>query len=265
MARRSPKPEVRGAPWPGHALSPAWLSMLPMFACYELAVRQYDGARRNGAEVLLSLWLSPLGEWADGVRLGLIAAFTVVALHLCRRHGVRVRESLARIWLESCVAALTLGPALVGVTALWMRWTDQIDVAWDSSRSAPELGTAALVFGGSVYEELVFRIGLYGLLYWTLVRALRLLKVSERPAIWGADLLALTGSALGFAAFHFRRFTYLLWEGGAAFTWPAFLWLASAGLLLGILYRMRGPGVAAGAHALFNLGLLIGIDPDVLT
>ena len=80
-----------------------------------------------------------------------------------------------------------------------------------------------------------------------------------------ADVLALALSALAFAAFHFRRFTHWLWEGGIAFSWPTFLWISGAGVLLGLIYRLRGPGVAAGAHGLFNLGLLIGIDPEVLT
>lgn len=264
MAARARASKSRAAEPSGHPLSPAFLAMLPMLVCYELGVRALGSERHNAAEVLLGLWLAPFGTWADGIRLGLICAFAAVALHLCRKRAVRVRETVARIWLEGTVAALTLGPALIGLTALFTRWTARLDVAWDSSRSPPDLGTAGFVFGGAVYEELVFRIGLYGLLAWTSVRAARLLGAGERSARWIGDGAGLLGSALGFSMFHFRRFTHWLWEGGADDSLALFVWLACAGLLLGLVYRLRGPGVAACAHGLFNVGLLVGVDPDVL-
>jgi hypothetical protein len=40
--------------------------------------------------------------------------------------------------------------------------------------------------------------------------------------------------------------------------------LCLGGLALGLIFRWRGPGVAAWAHALFNVALWIGIDPDVI-
>jgi membrane protease YdiL (CAAX protease family) len=120
------------------------------------------------------------------------------------------------------------------------------------------------LFGGAVYEELVFRVGVYGLLYWIGVRAVRALRAREWSARFAAEALALVGSSCAFAAFHFEVFTGWLWAGGLPFSSAMFLWLAFAGLLLGLIYRLRGPGVAAVAHGLFNLGLLVGIDPDVL-
>ncbi|HUR27754.1 MAG TPA: CPBP family glutamic-type intramembrane protease [Planctomycetota bacterium] len=248
----------------GHPLSPAYLAMLPLFLCYELGVRAQGTGRRNAAEVLLGLWLEPVRPWADGIRWGLLAAFAIVALHLCRQRGIRVRDALARVWLEGLVAALTLGPLLVGMMALLSRWSERPAVAWDSARAAPSLASAAFLFGGAVYEELVFRVGLYGLLYWTFVRVARALGAVSDRGRWFAEAAALAGSALFFAAFHFRRSTQWLWNGGMEFSGTLFLWLACAGLLLGLLYRWRGPGVAAWAHGLFNLGLLLGIDPDVL-
>ena len=45
----------------------------------------------------------------------------------------------------------------------------------------------------------------------------------------------------------------------------AYALLIPAGILLGLVFRLRGPGVAAWAHGLFNVALLVGVDPDVLT
>ena len=52
--------------------------------------------------------------------------------------------------------------------------------------------------------------------------------------------------------------------GGAPFEPGHFTWLCLAGMLLGLVFRLRGPGVAAWCHGLFNLGLYLGVDPDVL-
>src|SRR5688572_21544662 len=152
MGARTQPAQARETESDGHPLSPAFLAMLPMFLCYELSLLEFAGTRRNAAEVLLGLWLEPLRERADGIRWGLLAGFAVVALYLCRKRGIRVREALARIWLEGLVAALTLGPLLVGMTALASRWTDRLDVSWDSSREVPGLATAGFFFGGAVYE-----------------------------------------------------------------------------------------------------------------
>ena len=264
MGARTQALEQRSDEAKEHPLSPAYLAMLPMFLCYEFGLRELGGTRHNAAEVLLGLWLAPFDAWADGIRWGLLAGFGIIALYLCRKHRIRVRETLARIWLEGLVGALTLGPLLVGMTALATRWTERLDVSWDSSRATPSLATAGVLFGGAVYEELVFRVGLYGLFYWTFVRVARSLQWNESLGRWFGEACALLGSALFFAAFHFSRFTHWLWTGGTDFSTPLFLWLSCAGLLLGLLYRWRGPGVAAWAHGLFNLGLLVGIDPDVL-
>ena len=176
-----------------------------------------------------------------------------------------MREAVAREWLEGLVVALTLGPALVLLTAAAAGWSDHgLDVAWDSSREPAGLAFASYLFGGAVYEELLFRIGLYGLFFWTSLRVARLVGLPESPARWSAEALALSGSAVFFAAFHFQRFTRWLWDGGLDYTPASFAWMVFAGLLLGLIYRWRGPGVAAWAHGLFNLALLVGIDPDVL-
>lgn len=247
-----------------HALSPAYLALLPMFLSYELGVHALGGIRRNAAQEFLGLWSSPFGEYADPIRWALLVSFAFVALYLCRRHGIRVRATVARIWLEGLVVALTLGPALVGLTALLARWIPRLDVSWDATRAPPGLGSAALLFGGAVYEELVFRIGLYGLLFWASVRAARGLGLLESASRWSAEAFALVGSSVAFAAFHFERFSGWIWPGGLQYSSALFLWLSFAGMLLGVIYRWRGPGVAALAHGLFNLGLLVGIDPDVL-
>lgn len=247
----------------GHPLSPAFLAMCPLLLAYECAIVDLDG-RRNAAELFLGLWLTPFGSFANVLRWAILVTAAGAALLRCRQAKLRVREAIARIWLEAIAIALTLGPILVGLGALVSDWVPRLDVSWDATRDPPGLALAGYLFGGAVYEELLFRVGLHGLLFWTFVRAARTCRAGESLARGVAEVGAQLGAALAFSAFHFRRFTHLLWDGGAAFSVNEFVWLTFAGVLLGIVYRWRGPGVAACAHGLFNLALLIGIDPDVL-
>lgn len=264
-AARGPRAEAEvGGKDGGHPLSPAFLAMCPLLLAYECAIVDLDG-RRNAAELFLGLSVAPLGALADVLRWSILITAAGAALMRCRQAKLRVREAIARIWLEALAVALTLGPILVGLGALLSDWVPRLDVSWDASRDPPGLALAGFLFGGAVYEELLFRVGLHGLLFWTFVRVARACRAGESLARGVAEVVAQLGSALAFSAFHFHRFTHFLWDGGAEFSVNEFVWLAFAGVLLGIVYRWRGPGVAACAHGLFNLTLLIGIDPDVLT
>jgi hypothetical protein len=58
-------------------------------------------------------------------------------------------------------------------------------------------------------------------------------------------------------------FVQVLGRGGEPFRAAVFTWRLFAGILLGTLFRWRGPGVAAWSHALFDLFLSTGAGPDV--
>ena len=74
---------------------------------------------------------------------------------------------------------------------------------------------------------------------------------------------AALGSAAFFAAFHLAPFVGWLGRGGESFDAAVFSYRFLAGLLLALVFRWRGPGVAAWTHGWFNLALLIGAGPDV--
>jgi hypothetical protein len=239
-----------------------FLALLPLLGCYEWAVAESGGARRNAAEMLLSLGLSGLGPLAHEARWAALAAGALAAYGLTRRRGLALGAGVARIVLEGLLAALLLGPLLVLGMAL--TGVGRLDVSW-TPPAPPGLERAALAAGGAAYEELVFRVGCYGLVYLLARRTARALGVGAAVAAWCGEALGLAASALAFAALHFRAFAGWLFAGGRALDPASFTWLALAGMLLGILFRWRGPGVAGWCHGLFNLALLVGIDPDVLS
>ncbi len=155
--------------------------------------------------------------------------------------------------------AMALGPILVCCLYLL-----DYKVAVHSSSGSPAGMDVLGAVCGAAWEELVFRIFAYGLLFLAARRLALFAGQGERAARWTAEGVGLIGSAALFAAFHLDLFSSWLGSGGEEFRAAAFTFRFFAGILLGALFRWRGPGVSAWSHGLFNLSLAIGVTPAVL-
>jgi membrane protease YdiL (CAAX protease family) len=113
--------------------------------------------------------------------------------------------------------------------------------------------------GAAPWEELVFRVGVYGALFLVARRTSAFLGLESLGERFVAELAALLGSAFLFAWFHLESAQRLIGSAGEPYQHGLFLWRVSAGILLGGLFRWRGFGVASWAHAVFNLGIALGI------
>lgn len=238
------------------------LAMAPLILAYEWALAEIGGGRHNTSELMLFRLFAPLGAWADRARWLCLAALMLGALIHCLRRHWALGPRLFRIALEGVVAAVILGPLLVGITLLIGDPVSAMPLGADPD-AAPDLIAAGLVFGGGAYEEIVFRVGAYSALYVILSRSARFLGAARGLSRWIGELGGLFGQALLFAGFHLALFVAWLGEGGEGFDLTTFCYRALAGLLLGLLFRLRGPGVCAWAHGCFNLALLLGAGPDV--
>lgn len=234
-----------------------FLAMTPLFLVYEVGV----GARRAAAEVLATRPLAPLGDHAHTARVLALALCAALALVHCGRRHLALGPRLVRVPLEGLAGALLLGP----VTALLMQrfGAEPLALAGEVRVGVPPLERAAFVAGAAAWEELVFRVGAFSLLWMLTRRALVWLGVGDRGARWSAECVAPVGSALLFAAFHLDVVLRPLGPGGEPFDVAVFTWRALAGVLLALAFRLRGPGVAAWIHAWFNLSLLLGAGPRV--
>lgn len=262
MAQHDEPEEERAAHHqPGLALG--YLIALPLFMAYELGLFFAPSAlERNDCERLLSSLLRPLqtnavyGRWALLLGLGIWAW-----VHL-RRQELAFLPKAARSLGEGLLGAFLLGPILV-----WMlSFFDPslfAGVGQAQPEDAPDIWAALRLVGGAPWEELLFRVGIYGILYLLLARILGFLGLGRAAALLMGDLGAMVGSSLAFAAFHLEAVQSLLGESGEAYEPGAFLWRLLAGLLLAGLYRWRGLGTAAWAHGFFNLGLALGVGPGI--
>lgn len=250
---------------PTRSLSVGLVAMVPLFACYEFALLAEPRSARNFGELSLGLLLRPFGTHADAARaivllLGSLVAFLVAS----RRSRASLGSDVARVFLEGVLAACVLGPLMVIVLRSLSGYLPVLDASWDPGQPGPGLVDTALVFGAGAWEELVFRVGLYSFVYWLALRFLAAFDVGERVARASAEVLGLSLSSLLFAAAHFQPVLRHFGPGGRPFDPALFTWLALGGVAMGLLFRLRGPGVAAWTHGLFNVALWIGLDPDVI-
>ena len=201
---------------------------------------------RNGADVILQsvfVWLA--GAWGPRLfMLCLIAAGAWFIAKDVRAHRGNFKPAvLGAMLLESVMLSLVFGvvvgaltAALLGAAppAMSLRGTDEL------SRST----LLMLSLGAGIYEELLFRVVLVGLLAWGAKRVL-----GWRPLVAGGVATVL--GALIFSAFHY------IGPFGDRFEVYSFVFRTIAGLFFSALYLLRGFGVTAWTHSLYDVFLLL--------
>jgi membrane protease YdiL (CAAX protease family) len=103
-----------------------------------------------------------------------------------------------------------------------------------------------VALGAGIYEELLFRVLLVGGLA---VFARRVLGWRPMPA---GVLAALVGAMI-FSAFHY------IGPYGDPFSLPTFVFRLIAGLLFSAMYLVRGFGITAWTHALYDVFLILAM------
>jgi membrane protease YdiL (CAAX protease family) len=112
------------------------------------------------------------------------------------------------------------------------------------SKASGGIADLVLYCGAGIYEELVFRALLLGLLIAIFGSVFHMEKT---PAVVTAVVLG----ALLFSAFHY------IGPSGDTFTLGSFVQRALGGLYFSVLYATRGFGVAAASHAIYDI--LVGL------
>jgi len=249
---------------PTPSLSLGYLAALPLFVAYELGQALADPLARDSSERLMTRLLSVVEAviawpqpWLRAALLVLLAVGAWVRVERTGAAGERsLSQALGRTLLEGVLAGILLGPLLMGLEA-WL------GAGSPSLGLPPERSLAATLrlLGAAPWEELLFRVGLYGSAYLGARQVASFLGLETRLARLQAEFAALLLSSLLFAAFHLSAVQGLLGRDGEPFHRGLFLWRVAAGIVLGGLFRWRGFGTASWCHAVFNLGIALGIRP----
>jgi hypothetical protein len=228
-------------PWP------CWLFVLPLLGAYEAGVLMLGGehpeALRNGADHWVRRGLMAVGLrwfWVPPVLLTLLFLIWIARRSQdCPRDLLGVLSGMV---LESVSFAL----GLWGLSRALAPLLDQFTVA-ASLADGPDAGWRQILpyIGAGIYEEALFRLGLYAIL-------LRLFRLLDAPLWLAGGAAALTSAVLFSAAHHIGPY-------GQAYTNAVFLFRLAAGLYFAFLFQWRGFGVAVGAHACYNVMVSIGV------
>lgn len=251
---------------PARGAAFGFLAMLPLLLAYEASGAGTAGHPRAVAEAIVCLPFDRLGL-ADPVlarrtALGALAVAALVSfqLQVRRAGGAALGPRFLRTLLEGLIGALVLGPVLYAASEVASPFVGAMVVGVGEGVT-PTAGRAGFVLGSAAYEEVVFRLGLLSVLWLITRRFVSWLGAVPLAARLLAAAVSATGSAALFAAFHLEAFTGWLGPGGEVYDPAVFTWRATAGILLAALFLWRGLGVAAWAHAFFNLALLVGALP----
>lgn len=228
---------------------------LPLLAAYEglaLLLGGNGGGLRNGADALLRGSVTAVaGPWAPVVlAVALIGGGGWLAQRDRARHGGGWKPAVfAGMLAESTVLAVLLGGVIALLTAqllgaLSLALPPALATAAQEAPLSPStvgpLTWVMLSLGAGLYEELVFRVLLVSgvaALAWTLF------GWSRRPALAAAVLV----SAVLFAAAHH------VGPLGEPWRLEPFAFRFVAGLVFSLLYALRGFGIAAWTHALYDV------------
>lgn len=234
------------------------LAMTPLFVAYEIVQRTSGSITRNTAEYVLTLPLAALGEHVASARVLLLAALVGVCLWRCFHAELALFARIGRVVVEGFVGAVLLGPVLLLLGRVLSLPAPALAAA-----DAPLLSDAVRHASGAAFEEIVFRVGLQSA-FFVLGQELCLFFTDQRRVSRVlAEVGAIALGALVFAAAHLTPVVGLFGAGGEPYDPSIFAWRVVAGACLGILFRVRGIGVAAWTHAFFNVALFIGAGPDV--
>jgi hypothetical protein len=223
----------------------AWSDLaltLPVFVAYHLGVAFLP--TRNAADMLTQQMLRLCDHSVmtyAGLTVGIGIAFVGGLILLGRRDSLRWQRFVS-VGLEAVAYAVALrlvAGAVVG----------QLRLAGGTSITLGPFNALVMSLGAGFYEELVFRVGIYGL-GGTLV-ALALLSSPtpiKRVLFW-----------VGWAAFSSALFSgwHHVGEFGEPFTLSAFVFRWVSGLIFTLIFGLRGFAPVVWTHLLYDIWVLV--------
>lgn len=225
------------------------LFALPLFLLYQtlaaLAPADPGGGMRNGADVILQMLFVRIAGSRGPLlfMVCLVAAGLWLVVRDVRSHERDLRPGVFALMLvETVLLAGVFGVVVSVITSQIVHVTTVLAPAQLAQLGA---GTRVMLsLGAGLYEELLFRVLLVGSLAWTGRRLL-----GFRPVV--AGLWAALLGAVVFSLFHY------IGPYGDRFETYSFVFRTVAGLVLSALFLIRGFGITAWTHALYDVLLLV--------
>ena len=217
----------------------SFLFTIPIFVIYEIGIffisKDDVWVLRNGADALMRQLLASFGIFGlYGIGAIFLFAFIIVF--------IRQKKQWDKTDIHFDYLLLMTAESAVWALCLYFLLSN-ILVGLMNPIGKSIIQQVTLAIGAGIYEEFLFRVlliyGLNGILGF-------IFQWSVNIRRWGAMIVA----AGIFSAFHF------IGEYGDYFSLDLFLLRFFAGLVLGIVYFVRGFGITAYAHSIYDLIVL---------
>lgn len=216
--------------------------LLPILLAYELGMWYYAHTSTDGltryiyARSLLRDFFN-LFDISGYYLPGLLVVVVLLVQHFVQKESqkLKVRTSTC-LWMWAECLALAF-PLFMFAMVLSKA---HLAMALQSPIFAQVHWTEQLVhsLGAGIYEELLFRLIVIALLHMVLVDGLHL---PEKPA----NIVIVLASAILFALYHF--------SDNNPFNWNKCLFYTGAGVYFAGIYVIRGFGIVAGTHAMYDV------------
>ena len=216
------------------------VAALPLLVIYEILIvlsqSRYWGIR-NAADVWIRTFLMAFDLQAQHITFVLIGiSLALIPIAKSRARGIKLEANYFALMFAECLAfSLVLGVLLQSILRLG-----------GLSSGGPGSGliqNLALSIGAGLFEEIIFRVILFNLLFLLLSPLLKRKVVAAVVSVLLASFL--------FSLSHY--------VGTIADTWQiySFLFRWAAGLLFTVLYFVRGFAITAYTHALYDIWVLV--------
>ena len=222
------------------------LFAFPLLVAYELLAQflSGDSGVRNGADVLLKTLFVLLGG-RHGLTIFavvLVGTGLVLVIRDWRTQGAPETRYFLGMAGESVGYALLFGGITSALTGLLLHGPRGLAIQGGTALGFPTQVMVSL--GAGLYEELLFRVVIVSAL-----SKLALVFFGWKP--WASGAFATVLGALIFSAFHY------VGPMGDTLEVSSFVFRSVAGLLLSGLFLLRGFGIAAWTHALYDVFLTL--------
>ncbi len=253
----------------------AWIEVgltAPLFLLYHVGIVFLDV--RNGAD-FVTQWLMELAKGDPMRYLGLtLAVFVVFAgvFAYLGRGQVFVRRKFAQMAIEGAVYAFAMAvvgsrvvnavfgpPAKAQIVHVLEHSVQALPIATEHPVLAGPFVGFVMSLGAGFYEELMFRVILFGLglkliLFLTTRQKLGLFGPDQRRWTFASVLITLGWAVAAAAVFSGVHYVGSLAD---SFSMPSFVYRFVLGLVLTLIFVTRGFAVAVWTHALYDVWVLV--------
>jgi len=226
-----------------HSLLYSYLISLPLLLLYEILIFIARPDSEQVVRISVDVWIKTLFSYVGQDVLSLTLIFVaLLGIFVLYRERHKLSTLKGSYFMTMLIEASVYAFVLALIISMTVSSLLQI-AAPDTVASLSKLEQLALSLGAGLYEELFFRVILVSLL-------LLLLK------IFIDKKMLRYGLAMIIAAFLFSLVHYI-GELGDPFTFGSFLFRFLFGLALNAIYILRGFGMAAWTHAIYDIMVVV--------